>query len=51
MPRPRPDPQRIRVIRFVLRRVAYGALVLLGVNLLTFVLFFGSSEFRVGYRA
>jgi len=28
------------VIRFVLRRVAYGALVLLGVNLLTFVLFF-----------
>jgi peptide/nickel transport system permease protein len=28
------------MLRFVLRRIGYGALVLLGVNLLTFVLFF-----------
>jgi peptide/nickel transport system permease protein len=28
------------MLRFILRRLAYGALVLLGVNLLTFVLFF-----------
>jgi peptide/nickel transport system permease protein len=28
------------MLRFILRRIAYGALVLLGVNLLTFVLFF-----------
>ena len=28
------------MIRFLLRKIAYGGLVLLGINLLTFVLFF-----------
>src|SRR5690606_28541121 len=39
--RPEPDPTReAPMIRYILRRLLYGILILIGVNLLTFVLFF-----------
>src|SRR5438105_6742208 len=38
MPRPRPGPDRM--LNYTIRRTFYGVLVLLGVNLFTFMLFF-----------